>query len=165
MNEKLAIRNVLSDSPFKPFLKLDIQFFAGESRGIDFLIFINTGTDELPVWTKVAGQRGGTLNMSSDEIDLTSKDNYGFMDRDYGVQDWSIDGDGVFIEGDTSHDAIIDAFLAREVVRVRWTFPSGKSYEGDTIIGEFPIEAPYDDVATYSISLLGKGAFVEVAAV
>lgn len=144
-------------------LKLDLQFFAGESRGIDFLIYIGDGEAE-ETFKKVAGQRGGTFNMSSDEIDLTSKDNYGFADRDYGVQDWSIDGDGVFIEGDTSHTAILDAFLARETLTVRWQFPSGKRYEGKAMISEFPIEAPYDDVATYSISLLGKGAFKEVAA-
>jgi TP901-1 family phage major tail protein len=141
-------------------LRLNIQHFAGESRGIDFAIFIET-TDG--TFSQIAGQRGGTFNMSSDEIDLTSKDNYGFADRDYGVQDWSIDGDGVYIENDASHDAILDAFLAREVVTVRWQFPSGKRYEGEAIISDFPIEAPYDDVATYSITLLGKGAFREVA--
>lgn len=144
-------------------LKVDLQFFA-ESRGIDFLIYINTGTDAAPTYTKVAGQRGGTFNLSSDEIDLSSKDNYGFTDRDYGTQEWSIDGDGVFIEGDTSHDAIIDAFLARQALLVRWTFPSGRSYEGHAIITEFPIEAPYDDVATYSLTLAGKGPFTEVPA-
>ena len=144
-------------------LKLNLQFFA-ESRGIDFLIYINTGSEAAPSWLKVAGQRGGTFNLSSDEIDLSSKDNYGFADRDYGTQEWSIDGDGVFIEGDTSHDAILDAFLAREALLVRWTFPSGKSYEGRAIITDFPIEAPYDDVATYSLTLMGKGAFEEVTA-
>ena len=144
-------------------LKLNLQFFA-ESRGIDFLIYINTGTVDSPTWTKVAGQRGGTFNLSSDEIDLSSKDNYGFSDRDYGTQEWSIDGDGVFIEGDNSHDAILDAFLARQPLLVRWTFPSGKSYEGRAIITDFPIEAPYDDVATYSLTLMGKGPFREVTA-
>lgn len=147
----------------KLLMDLNLQFFA-ESRGIDFLIYINRGTDDTPDWIKVAGQRGGTFNMSSDEIDLSSKDNYGFADRDYGTQEWSIDGDGVFVEGDDSHDAIIDAFLARQSILVRWTFPSGRSYEGRAIIGEFPIEAPYDDVASYSLSLLGRGAFREVEA-
>ena len=147
----------------KLLLELNLQFFA-ESRGIDFLIYINTGTEDSPTWTKVAGQRGGTFNLSSDEIDLSSKDNYGFSDRDYGTQEWSIDGDGVFIEGDNSHDAILDAFLARQPLLVRWTFPSGKSYEGRAIITDFPIEAPYDDVATYSLTLMGKGPFEEVTA-
>lgn len=148
----------------KLLLPLDIQYFAGESRGIDFLIYINTGTDAAPAWTRVAGQRGGSFNLSADELDLTSKDNFGFMDRDYGSQDWSIEGDGVFIEGDTSHEALIDAFLSRQPILARWTFPSGKAYEGLTILTDFPIEAPFDDVATYSITLLGKGAFVEIAA-
>lgn len=142
-------------------LRLNIQHFAGESRGVDFLIFVEGTAGEMQ---RIAGQRGGTFNMSSDELDLTSKDNYGFADRDYGIQDWSIDGDGVYIEGDTSHDAILDAFLAREAVTVRWQFPTGKAYEGEAIITDFPIEAAYDDVATYSITLAGKGAFREVAA-
>jgi len=153
------MQNIYSKMKSLP-LRLDIQFFAGESRGVDFAIFIESAAG---TFQRIAGQRGGTFNISSDELDLTSKDNYGFADRDYGVQDWSIDGDGVYIEGDTSHDAILDAFLAREVVTVRWQFPSGKRFEGEAIITDFPIEAPYDDVATYSITLAGKGAFREVA--
>lgn len=137
---------------------------AGESRGIDFLVFINTGDDVTPAWTKVAGQRGGTFNMESDTIDLASKDNFGWAYEDYGTASWSIETDGVFVEGDESHQAIIDAFLAKEAVLARWQFPSGKRYEGSAIITEFPIEAPYDDVATYSFTLQGQGQFTEITA-
>lgn len=137
---------------------------ANQSRGVDFLIMINTGTEESPTYTKIGGQRGGTLNMETDTIDLTSKDNYGWSFEDYGIASWNIEGDGIFVENDATHEALIDAFLAKQAIIVRWKFPSGKAYEGSTIITEFPIEAPYDDVATYSVTLQGQGAFEEIAA-
>lgn len=134
------------------------------ARGVDFLIMVNTGTAETPTYTNVGGQRGGTINFETDTIDLTSKDNYGWSFEDYGIASWNIEGDGIFSESDATHDAIIDAFMNKEAIKVRYKYPSGQAYEGTCIITEFPIEAPYDDVATYSVTLQGQGAPVKVDA-
>jgi len=127
------------------------------ARGVDFLLMVNTGTDEAPTYTKVGGQRGGTINFETDTIDLTSKDNAGWSFEDYGIASWNIEGDGIYSEDDTTHDAIIDAFMEKKTIKVRYKYPSGRAYEGDCIITEFPVEAPYDDVATYSVTLQGQG--------
>lgn len=132
---------------------------------VDFLLYINTGTPEVPVYTKVGGQRGGTLTMENDPIELTTKDSDGFNEYDYGFSDWSLEADGLYVVNETSHDALIDAFLNKEQVLARWrrSDGTGKGFEGSTIITEYSIEAPYDDESTYSISLQGSGAPVEVA--
>lgn len=99
----------------------------------------------------------GTFNRSADTLDLTSKDNAGWQDEDYGIQSWSIEGDGVLVEDDAGYLALEDAFMNRKSVKVRFETEKGAQYEGDAIITDFPVEAPYDDLATYSITLNGKG--------
>ena len=128
------------------------------ARGVNFLIFINTSTDgSTENYVKVAGQRGGTFNRSADTLDITSKDNFGWQDEDYGVMSWSIEGDGLLVEDDAGYKALEDAFMAREFVKVRWETAAKTQYEGQAVITDFPVEAPYDDSATYSITLNGKG--------
>lgn len=126
-------------------------------KAIDFLIFVNTGTDASPVWSKVAGQRSGTLNRSYETIDVTTKDSDGFIEEDYGWGTWGIDGDGVLFETDAGFIALEDAFDNAEKVIVRFQTGAGNKYEGPMIITDFPIEAPYDDTATYSLTLNGVG--------
>jgi TP901-1 family phage major tail protein len=135
------------------------------ARGVNFLLYTNTGTEELPVYTKVAGQRGGTFSRSSDTIDITSKDNYGWMDEDYGIASWSIEADGLLVEDDAGYMALENAFDNKQTVLVRWETAGGNQYEGDAIITDFSNEAPYDDSATYSITLNGKGQYTKSPAV
>lgn len=134
------------------------------ARGVDFLIYVNTGTEGSPVWTLVAGQRGGTLNREAETLDMTSKDNFGWTDADYGNLSWSIEGDGLLVENDAGYLHLENAFMNKSVVMVRFETAAGNKYEGDAIITSFPIEAPYDDNATYSITLTGKGALTKVGA-
>lgn len=135
------------------------------ARGVNFLLYINTGTVAVPVYTKVAGQKGGTFNRSSDTLDLTSKDNAGWQDEDYGVASWSIEADGLLVESDTGYAALEDAFDDKEFILVRWETAAGNKYQGNALITDFSTEAPYDDSATYSITLNGKGQYTKTLAV
>lgn len=135
------------------------------ARGVNFLLYVNTGTEAVPVYTKIAGQKGGSFTRSTDTIDLTSKDNVGWQDEDYGVASWSIEADGLLVEDDAGYSALEDAFDNKEFVLVRWETAAGNKYEGQAIISDFSTEAPYDDNATYSITLNGKGQYTKTAAV
>lgn len=135
------------------------------ARGVNFLLYVNTGTEAVPVYTKVAGQRGGTFNRSSDTLDLTSKDNAGWQDEDYGTASWSIEADGLLVESDAGYAELEEAFDAKAFVLVRWETAGGNKYEGKAVITDFSTEAPYDDSATYSITLNGKGKYTKTAAV
>ena len=48
---------------------------------------------------------------------------------------------------------------------VRFETAAGNKYEGTALITDFPIEAPYNDIATYSITLTGDRAYTKVATV
>lgn len=133
-------------------------------RGVEVLVKVNTGTEAVPAYTAILGQKGGTFSRGYDTIDLTSKDNAGWADSDYGNGNWSVSVDGNLEEADPALDALDAAFLAAETVKVQFVFPSGKAYEGDAVITDFSFEAPHDDVASYSLELTGKGQYTEITA-
>lgn len=132
------------------------------ARGVNFLILVED--KQTPgTYIKVAGQRNGSLNREYDTVDVTNKDNSGWSDEEYGVGKWSIEGDGLLVENDAGYLALEEAFENAEYVKVRFQTAGGNKYEGNALISDFPIEAPYDDAATYSITLNGKGAYTKTA--
>lgn len=137
--------------------------------GIDFLLYAtveNDATTGEPIWVKVGGQRGATLNRSRETIETTTKDSsQGFREKEAGLAEWSIDADGLFLETDAGLQILEDAFMNGEKLLARFQTAAGNKYEGFTILTDYPIEAPYDGEVTYSITLEGDGAPTKIAAV
>lgn len=107
----------------------------------------------------LAGQRSASLSRSADSIDATSKDTEGgWKESLAGFKEWSIDCDGAFVESDEAYAILEDCYINSENVDVYIEMPSGTKYAGNTTITDFPIEFPYDDLVTYSLSLQGSGA-------
>lgn len=127
------------------------------TRGIDFLVKINTGTAEAPVYTTVGAQRGASLSMSAETLDKTSKDSEGWMESLAGMRSWSISTDGLLILDDEGYLAIEDAYMLGNNVLIQMTTKSGALYEGDAIITTVDLDAPYDDLANYSAEFTGAG--------
>lgn len=127
-------------------------------RGVAVLIEVqDAATGE---YSKVAAQRGGTLNRSADTLDASSKEDYGWANNEAGIKSWSIDCDGLFVENNQGFNDLNAAWVNGDCVRVRVRFPSGLTYVGQAIITDFPIDFPYDDAVTYSLTFEGKGALV-----
>lgn len=118
-------------------------------RGLDIIISIDNNV--------LGGQRGATLNRSSELIDITNKVNDGWVESLTSVKSWSIDCDGIFVVDDQALVAIEDAFLQSKIVDVKIA-DAAWGYIGKAVITDFPIEAPYDDAATYSLTLQGTGS-------
>jgi TP901-1 family phage major tail protein len=134
------------------------------TTGVKFLVYVNTGTPELPVYTKVAGQRGATLNRSAETVDTTSKDSNNWRENEYGIREWSIDFDGLLIESDAAYLELEDAYMNQTKLMVRFETAAGNKYEGTALLTDFPVEGPYDGESTYSGTLMGDGAPVKTAA-
>lgn len=129
-----------------------------EIRGIDILVSVNTGTAETPVYTAVGGQRGATLNRSSETIDVSNKVSGDWKKSISGLKEWSVDADGLLALTDAGFAALETAFNNSTEVLIQIAKGIELVYSGNAIITDFPIEAPYDDVATYSVSFTGTGA-------
>lgn len=130
--------------------------------GIAFLIKVNTGTEGSPVWTTVAGQRGATLNRSSSPIDVKSKDDNFWPNQIPGDREWSIDFDGLLIEGDAGLTALENAYQNNTKVQVHLMTPTSVKYQGYAILTDFTYEAPQDAEATASGTLEGAGVLSKI---
>lgn len=130
-------------------------------NGLDILLSVNTGTVETPVWTAVGGQRGATLNRNASSIDITNKVSGGWKESISSFKEWSVNCDGLLVLDDVAFDALEAAFEAGSEVEVQIAKGEIISYSGKAVISDFPIEAPYDDAAKYSISLTGTGALLK----
>jgi len=119
-------------------------------KGIDVVLSI--GANEL------GGQRNATLNRSAELIEVTDKSSTGqWKENLAGFKEWSIDCDGLYVVSDTAYGALVTAFNAGNAITV--TLSDGTlTYTGSGYITDFPLEAPYDDALTYSVSITGTGA-------
>lgn len=133
-------------------------------KGKGVLIKVNTGTEATPVWTKVAGQTGATLNRSVETLEATTKDN---DSKEFlgGYDEWSIEAEGLLQLGDAGFEKLEEAFMAKALVKAQFAMPNGDIYTGMAVITDLPIEAPMDDLVTYSVTLQGSGSLAKTEAV
>lgn len=131
-----------------------------KTTGVDFVIYVNTGTEEVPVWSKVGGQRGATLSRSKEGVDSTDKDST-CRERLCGIRDWSIDFDGLIIETDTGYLGLEAAYESDAALLVQARTPAGHIHQGSAILTDFSIEGPYDAEATYSGTLEAAGTLTK----
>lgn len=131
--------------------------------GKDILLAIwNATGDQL---LAISGQQGLTINRSADSIEITSKDTEGgWKSKIAGMKEWSIDNDGLYVPNDESHMILSRAFENGDPVCVKVV--NGKTkrgmFGGLAVITDYPIEAPYDDAVTYSLTLDGMGRLVDL---
>ena len=113
----------------------------------------------------ISGQQGLTINRSADSIEITSKDTAGgWKSKIAGMKEWSIDNDGLYVPNDESHTILSQAFDNSDPVCIK--IINGKTkvgmFGGLAVITDYPLEAPYDDAMTYSLTLEGMGALVDL---
>lgn len=131
--------------------------------GKDLLLAIwdSTGSKILAV----AGQQNLTINRSSETLEVTSKDTEGGW-KSYisGMKEWSIDIDGIFVQDDESHKILSAAFDDGDCVCIKVYNNKTKKglFGGLAVITDYPIEASYDDSATYNMTFSGVGALVDL---
>ena len=138
------------------------------SDGVDFLLKVNTGTAETPVWTVIGGQRGATLSLTAEQIDASNKQSGAWKTSVPGMMSWSIDADAVMLTDasglsiDAGRSKLLTVFANRELVHVRYVRKDGSKFQGYAAITDLSEESPHDGVATYKITLAGAGAPEEV---
>lgn len=112
----------------------------------------------------VAGQQGLTINRDKDTIEVTSKDSQGWKQNIVGFKEWSIDNDGVYVRDHESHKLMKEAFDGDDPVLIKVTNQKAETdlFGGLALVTSYPIEAPYDDAVTYTVTLTGTGALVDL---
>ena len=128
------------------------------ARGIDFLLYVNTsGNPELPTWEKVGGQRGASLEVSSEQLETTNKASGEWKSFEYGFKELSISCEGILVIDDVAYSRFQQSFLNNEKVLVQIKDEAGLTYEGLCLIASMPLDFAYDDMVTWSCELIGSG--------
>lgn len=106
----------------------------------------------------VAQSTSCSITLDADTIDVSSKDSSGYQEVIQGQKSGTIDFEGlVDLAGNTTGGAIYTYWSAG--TSVAWVFSDGtKSISGNGIVTNLSIEAPMEDVATYSGSLQITGS-------
>lgn len=130
-------------------------------RGLDVLIKVNVGTAESPEYIAVGAQRGASLSRSAETLDKTSKDSDGWQESLAGLKSWSISTDGLLILDDEGYEALENAYMMSENVLIQFSTKSGAMFEGDAIITAIDLDAPYDDLISYTAEFQGSGALAK----
>jgi TP901-1 family phage major tail protein len=151
---------------------LNLQFFAvtlpdnpsasAAAVGKDFLLYVNTGTVDTPVWTLVGGQRNSSLGRTADSIDTSHKTSGGWKSSKAGLRGWSIDLDALVLLQDLGVEALETAFMQGKEINVKFERPDKKYYTGWASITDFSIDPPHDGEASLSGTLEGNGALSDL---
>lgn len=130
--------------------------------GKDILLSIWDQTGS--VLLAIAGQQGLTINRDKDTIEVTSKDANGWKEFVVGLKEWSIDNDGVYVRDHASHKQLKKLFESDDPFLIKVTNQKTETdmFGGLALLTSYPIEAPYDDAVTYTISLQGTGELVDL---
>lgn len=135
----------------------------GVIAGKNMLLQIYDATGES--YTTIAGQQGLSIGRSAETIDFNSKTTGGWKGSLAGLKEWSIDVDGVMYQGDDGITLLENAFENTSYVLVKIIDATDEEnltdmFAGLAVITDFSLDAPYDDVYTYSLSLQGTDELV-----
>lgn len=127
----------------------------GVTKGLDILVYV--GAEEQK--KVIGGQKGCTLTMEADTIDISNKNDFGWASTTGGAKSWSVSCDGQFIADDLGQQALFDAFVAGTEVPVEMKNAAESVYfAGKAAITSLEVDAQFDDVCTLSMELQGVGA-------
>lgn len=159
MNKFNLQKFAFDDNQYCDFSSVAAKAVAG--KDIVLAIFNENGEKLLAV----SGQQGLTINRNAESIEISSKDTEGgWKAKIPGMKEWGIDIDGVYVLADESHRELAKAFDAGSPVCLKVINKKTKKgmFGGLAVITDYPIEAPYDDTMTYSLTFEGMGALVDL---
>ena len=125
------------------------------TKGLDILVYVGSKA--------VGGQKGCTLTMEAETIDVSNKNDFGWASTIGGAKSWSVSCDGQFIANDEGQKALMTALVAGTEVQVEMKNTAQSIYfAGKAAITSLEVDAQFDDVATMTIELQGIGALSTV---
>jgi len=103
-----------------------------------------------------------TFNVQVDQRDVTSQTSAWFKEYKIDVATWTVSCEGLITLEGYSYADMLSNQLSRTPINIKFTIDNGGSttiIAGTAIIVGIAFNAPYKDIATYSIQLQGVGAY------
>ena len=124
--------------------------------GFEGRMFIGTEGNGASASDECTFARDVTINLTSDPIDVTSRDSAPWKDYIPGLREWSVSFNAVYINTDSALDALEAAYIAGTILSVRLIDNDGDGYYGDIIVTEFSREEPLADGMSRTVTMTGK---------
>jgi predicted secreted protein len=102
------------------------------------------------------------FSVQVDQKDVTSQTSAWFREFKIDIASWTVTCEGLVTLTGYSYSDMLTNQLARNTIAVKFTIDNGSSttiISGNANITSLSINAPYKDIATYSVSLQGIGAY------
>jgi len=132
-------------------------FGMAKIKGAAIFVYINTGTEGSPSWTKVGGQREATFDRGKGTIDTTDKDSGGDAEHLPDERNWSISFGTFLIEDNPGFLALEAAYNADELKQFQFV-TKAYEYMGKATVEALSIVGAKGDSAVASFTLKGSGA-------
>lgn len=103
-----------------------------------------------------------TFNIQVDQKDVTSQTSAWFREFKIDIASWTVNCEGIVTLAGYSYADMLNNQLSRTTIAIKFSIDNGTSttiISGNANITSLAINAPYKDIATYSISLQGIGAY------
>lgn len=113
----------------------------------------------------VGGQQSLTINREKEVIEINSKTIAGgWKTKVPGIKDWSIETEGIYSDTDEAQRILNKAFENDDFVCLKVINNKKKKamFGGLALLSELSQEAPLDDSVTYTMTLEGCGALVDL---
>lgn len=127
-------------------------------NGADVLLYVNTGTDLAPNYEVIGSQRDFTLNETTAEIDVSSKDQREMrvLPGRYGS---TITLGALYVPTDNAYLTLLSAMRNGTAITVRISEEGADVEEADAIVTALNRAGPDQDAATISVTLRIDGAW------
>jgi TP901-1 family phage major tail protein len=110
--------------------------------------------------TDIAVERGVTLNMSADAVDVSTKGDSGWSDMRAGTRSWSVDIDCVWHDTDSQLAAAWTAYSTGAVILVD-VADGTNTFSGSAYVTSHNLEGSVEGESSLSLSLVGSGALTK----
>jgi predicted secreted protein len=130
--------------------------------GKDYLVYVSGIISPATVesWNVLGGQQSGTIDETTDEIDVSNKASGGYKAALSGLTTWSIDfGSIALMPGsDNGVEILKRAKALKTQLKVKILYPDGSFRVGWASGTTYSVDTPYDKAATLKGKLVGYGA-------
>lgn len=111
-------------------------------------------------YNKIADLQDVTLDLTANEIDVSSHDNNGWASTILGLKKWSATAAALYIAEDVGQDAVYDALVNGTTIKLQFRPKVGTGlpeFTGDARITNWSLAGPNDGAAAINISISGDG--------
>lgn len=133
-----------------------------ETLGHECYLYVSD--DDGATWTEVAKVRDNELNLSSNEIDSTSREvaRNGWRGKRAGLREWGVSFDMLYDNTDSAFGILKTAFMAGTALGVKVLdgakdVVGSQGLTGQAYVTDFKRGEPLDNNATQSVTIVGNG--------